>query len=142
MLKEHHDYPTTGHLRAAATYFSICTRYWWPNMKKWVKLYVKGCGTCQQNKTNTRPSKLPLYSIAPQEGAIPFSTIAMDWITKLPSSLGYDSILAIMDHNCLKAVLFFPCKETMGMELLAWLYFNKVFPHYRIPIKIISIRDP
>ena len=74
-------------------------------MKEWVKLYVKGCETCQQNKTNTRPSKPPLYPIAPQEGATPFSTIAMDWITKLPPSLEYNSILTIMDHNCSKVVL-------------------------------------
>jgi len=111
-------------------------------MKEWVKLYVKGCGTCQQNKANTRPSKPLLYPITPQEGATPFSTIAMDWITKLPPSLGYDSILTITDHDCSKAVLFFPCKETMGTEELARLYFNKVFPYYGIPTRIISDRDP
>ena len=61
----------------------------------------------------------PLYPITPQEGATPFSTIAMDWITKLPPSLGYDSILTITDHDCSKAVLFFPCKETMGTKELA-----------------------
>jgi hypothetical protein len=29
----------------------------------------------------------------------------------------------------------------MGMEELAKLYFNKVFPHYGLPKKIISDRD-
>ena len=142
VLKEHHDHPTAGHPGIASTYFSIRTRYWWPNMKEWVQQYVKGCGTCQQNKANTRPQKPPLYPITPKEGAPPFSTIAMDWITKLPPSLGYDSILTITDHDCSKAVLFLPCKETMGTKELAQSYFNKVFPHYGIPDKIISDRDP
>jgi hypothetical protein len=72
----------------------------------------------------------------------PFSTIMMDWITKLPPSFGYDSILTITDYDCLKAVLLFPSKETMGTEELAKLYFNKVFPHYGIPKKIILDQDP
>jgi hypothetical protein len=111
-------------------------------MKEWIQQYIKGCGTCQQNKTNTHPTKPPLYPITPEPNATPFSTIAMDWITKLPPSFGYNSILTITDHDCSKAVLLFPCKETMGTEELAKLYFNKVFPHYGIPKKIISDRDP
>jgi hypothetical protein len=47
-----------------------------------------------------------------------------------------------MDHDCSKAVLLFPCKETIGTEDLMKLYFNKVFPYYGIPMKIISDRDP
>ena len=65
----------------------------------------------------------------------------MDWITKLPPSLGYDAILTITDHDCSKAALFFPCKETMTTAELARLYFARVFPHYGIPNKIISDRD-
>jgi hypothetical protein len=53
ILKEHHNHPTAGHPGIASTYFSIRTRYWWPNMKEWVQQYVKGCGVCQQNKVNT-----------------------------------------------------------------------------------------
>jgi hypothetical protein len=111
-------------------------------MKEWVQQYVKGCGVCQQNKTNTCPQKPPLYPITPKEGATPFSTIVMDWITKLPPSFSYNSILTITDYDCSKAVLLLPCKETMGMEELAQIYFSKVFPHYGIPDKIISDRDP
>jgi hypothetical protein len=86
--------------------------------------------------------KPPLYPITPAKGAGPFQTIAMDWITKLPPSLGYDSILTITNYNCSKAVLFISCKEAMGTKELAKLYFKEVFPHYGIPQKIISDRDP
>jgi hypothetical protein len=111
-------------------------------MKEWIQQYVKGCGTCQQNKTNMHPLKPPLYPITPEPGSTPFSTIAMDWITKLPPSFRYDSILTITDYDCLKAVLLFPYKETMGTMDLAKLYFNKVFPYYGIPTKIILDQDP
>jgi hypothetical protein len=141
-LKKHYDHPTAGHPGTASTYFSVRTQYWWPKMKEWIQQYIKGCGTCQQNKTNMHPPKPSLYPITPKPSSTPFSTIAMDWITKLPLSFGYDSILTITDHDCSKAVLLFPCKETMGTTDLAKLYFNKVFPHYGIPTKIISDRDP
>ena len=142
ILKEHHDHPTVGHPGAATTYFFVRIKYWWPKMKEWIQQYVKGCGVCQQNKTNTHPQKLPLYPITPIEGARPFETIAMDWIMKLPLSMGYNSILTITDHNCSKAILLYPCKEAMRTEDLAGLYFTKVFPHYDISKKIISDCDP
>jgi hypothetical protein len=63
-------------------------------------------------------------------------------VTKLPTSFGHDFILTITDHDCSKAVLLLPCKETMGTEELAKIYFSKVFPHYGIPNKIIFNRDP
>jgi hypothetical protein len=142
ILREHHNHPVAGHPGAATTYFSIQTKYWWPGLKEWIQQYVKGCAVCQQNKANTCPSKPPLYPITPTKHVHPFETIAMDWITKLPPSLGYDSVLTITDHDCSKAALLFPCKEAMGTEELAKIYFNKVFPNYGIPKKIISNRDP
>jgi hypothetical protein len=47
------------------------------------------------NKVNTNPTKPPLYPIAPVTDALPFQTIALDFITKLPESDGYDTILTI-----------------------------------------------
>jgi hypothetical protein len=73
---------------------------------------------------------------------VPFEVIAMDWITKLPPFQGYDSILTITNHNFSKAVLFFPYKEAIETQESAKLYFTQVFPHYGIPSKIISDRDP
>jgi hypothetical protein len=68
----------------------------------------------------------------------PFGTIALDFITKLPNSGGYDTILTIMDHDCTKAALFFPCNKSISAEEVAKLYGTHVFPHYSILRKIIS----
>jgi hypothetical protein len=66
----------------------------------------------------------------------------LDFITKLPTSEENDTILTITDHDCSKAALFFPCKETITAEQVAELYAKNVFPHYGIPRKVISDRDP
>ena len=142
ILKENHDHPLAGHPGAATTYFLVQRHYWWTGLKEYVQGYVKGCATCQQNKPDTQMKKPPLFPIEPKKGAHPFETITIDWITKLPTSAGFDSILTITNHDCSKAVLFIPCQEAMGTKDLAKIYYSKVFPHFGIPSKIISNRDP
>jgi hypothetical protein len=53
---------------------------------------------------------------------MPFETIALDFITKLPELQGYDSILTITDHDCTKAAIFIPCREEINAEGTAALY--------------------
>ena len=58
----------------------------------------------------------------PQEDALPFQTIAVDFIVKLPESGGYDSIMMVTDHNCTKAVILVPCQEKIDAEGVAKLF--------------------
>ena len=94
------------------------------------------------NKVNTYPSHPPLMPITPAENARPFETIAMDFITKLPPSGGYDTMLTITNTDCSKASVFLPCNETINSEGVAQLYLTHVLPHYGLPKKIILDRDP
>ena len=73
---------------------------------------------------------------------MPFETIALDFITKLPMSQGYDSILTITDHGCTKAAIFIPCNEEINVEGTATLYLKHVFTYFGLPTKVISDRDP
>ena len=107
-----------------------------------VQEYVKGCAQCQQNKANTHPQKVPLNPITPTIGALPFQTISMDFIIKLPESAGYNSILTITDHNCTKMLIAIPCRETITAEGVAELFLRQIFPRFGLPSKIISDRDP
>jgi len=59
---------------------------------------------------------------------MPFETVTLDFITKLPISQGYDSILTVTDHDCTKAAIFIPCKESMMAEETAGLIVQYVFP--------------
>ena len=104
--------------------------------------YVKGCAECQRHKVNNRPTKAPLRPIYPKPEAKPFETVALDFITKLPVSNGYDSILTVTDHDCTKAAIFIPCNEEINAEGTAALYLKQVFIHFGLPSKVISDRDP
>ena len=110
-------------------------------MRQDVTEFVKGCATCQLTKPRTTQPKPPLYPITTESNTLPFETIALDFITKLPKSEGNDTILTIINQACSKATFFIPCKETIDVEGVANLYAQKVFPHYGIPRKVISDRD-
>jgi hypothetical protein len=111
-------------------------------MRQEIRDYVGGCADCQRNKVNTQARKAPLTPIFPQPEALPFETVAMDFIVKLPLSNGFDSILTITDHDCMKAALFIPCNETIMAKGVAELYLQHVFKQFGLPRKIISDRDP
>jgi len=61
---------------------------------------------------------------------------------KLPDSKGYDSILTITDHDCMKVVILLPCREDMDSLDVAKLYLHQVFPFVGLPEWVISDQDP
>src|SRR6201996_6875418 len=142
IISNHHDLPAYGHPGISRTTELVQRNYWWPTLRQDVIQYVRGCAKCQQHQVNTRPTQAPLSPIFPEEGALPFEVIAIDFITKLPTSRGYDSILTVTDHDCSKASLFIPCHEEISAEGVAQLFVSYVFCHYGLPRKIISDRDP
>ena len=91
---------------------------------------------------NPHPQKAPLNPIVPAIGALPFQTISMDFIIKLPESAGYDSILTITDHDCTKMLIAIPCREMIMAEGVAELFLRQIFPRFGLLSKIISDRDP
>ena len=135
-----HDDLAARHLGIANTYTLTKRAFWWPNMKQDIEQYVKGCATCQESKINTRPLKPTMIPITP-EHSLPFQTIAMDFITKLPQSRGYDLILTITDHDYSKAIILIPCKESIKAEGVAALILKHVFARYGAPKKFISDCD-
>ncbi len=141
-IQNHHDAPTYRHPGINKTYQLTSRRYWWPNMRQDVMDYVRGCADCQRNKINTQPTKAPISPIFLKPEAMQFETIALDFITKLPISQGYDSILTVTDHDCTKATIFIPCKESIMGEETAGLIVQHVFPRFGLPSKFISDRDP
>jgi Integrase zinc binding domain len=54
LLHSYHDGVTAGHPGTWKRYASLLRSYWWPTMKPDVMEYVKGCATCQANKTIIR----------------------------------------------------------------------------------------
>ncbi len=65
--------------------------------------------------------------------ALPFTQIAMDLITGLPKSQGYDSVLTIINHGCSQAAVFLPCQATITGPQIAQLYYKHLYPWFGLP---------
>jgi hypothetical protein len=141
-VESNHNLPVVRHPEAQKTHQLLQQQYWWLRDSLFVAKYVKGCVTCQANKPITHCNPPPLHSIIPATKPKPFQTMAVDFITKLPTSKGFNSIIMITDHDCTKAVILVLCQETIGVQGVAQLFKDQVFPFVGLPQKVISDRDP
>ena len=141
VISLYHDSPAAGHPGISNTTWAISRDFWWPAMKKDVTEYVKGCTECQAKKNQPTKPKPPPFPIPLDTYTTPFTSIAMDFIVKLPLSDYYNTILTITDTFS-KASIFIPCNKTINAEQTAKLYATYVLPHYGLPHRIISDHDP
>jgi hypothetical protein len=141
ITQKYHDSLTAGHPGHLRTKELILRDYWWPGLDKFVKNYVEGCAVCQQHKINRHPTNPPLMPIK-SEGTRPYSLITMDFITDLPTSEGYDSIMVVVDHGSTKGVILEPCNKTIDALGTAELLLNTLYRRFGLPDKTISDRGP
>jgi hypothetical protein len=74
----------------------VKSQFYWPDMKKDIVEYVQNCVICQQAKTtNTSPAGLLQPLPIPSQV---WEDVAMDFITGLPPSHGYTTIMVVVDR--------------------------------------------
>ena len=98
-----------GHPGQWKTIELITQEYWWPRITEFIKAYIKGCAIRQTTKIRP-PIKVPLKPNEIPQGI--WDTITMDFITDLPTSKGYDSILIVVDRHS-KAIILSPCNKNI-----------------------------
>ena len=93
-----HENLMSGHLGIRKTYEKLHNLFYWPSMRKDVKVFVNSCHPCQlSGKPNKRIPKAPLINI-PSVGE-PFEEVVIDLVGPLPKSKrGNQYILSIMDR--------------------------------------------
>ena len=110
-------------------------------MPTFIRNYVEGCAICQQHKINHHPLNPALQPVK-SEHACPFSLIIMDFITNLPMSEGFNSIMVMVDHGSTKGVILEPCNKTIDTTRTRTILLNTVYQRYGLPDKSISDRGP
>jgi len=57
--------------------------------------------------------------------------VGIDFMTDLPPSDGFDSIMVVVDHGLNKGVILTPCHKTgLTAEETSQLYINNVYSHF------------
>jgi len=96
ILESEHDTKVAGHIGQDKTIELIRRNFWWPKMNERIIDFVRSCPECQQNKAArhqpyglSSPLELP-YA--------PWQSIAMDFITELPTSEDCDQLWVVIDR--------------------------------------------
>ena len=139
LLSEVHDEITEGaHAGYHKTYNKLASTFYWPKMSRDVKKFVISCDICQKAKPRKHTPIGMLQPLPIPEK--PFEVVTMDFITELPESNGYDTILVIVD-KLTKYAIFIPTNSTVDEVGTAKLIFEHVITKFGIPRQFVSDRD-
>jgi hypothetical protein len=136
-----HESAAGGHSGIFCTQDLVARDFWWPGLNVFVCRFVMGCATCQAHKVNTHPSAPPLTPLV-SAATCPFQQVSVDLITDLPISLGFDSVMVVIDHGLMKGVIISPCHKNVDTTGVAQLFFKNVFTHFGLHDCCISDREP
>ena len=142
LIRESHDPSVCGHPGVARTVEILRRYYYWPNMHKVVKQYVRNCRTCNRSKAprDTYNGLLVPSAIVDER----WQDIAMDFIIGLLTAKGYNAICTLID-KLTKERHYAPCTtndEGTTAEATAMILLNYLFRTHDIPKSITSNRGP
>ncbi|KAL0195693.1 hypothetical protein M9458_009265, partial [Cirrhinus mrigala] len=134
-----HSSPSSGHPGIEATLDLLSNRFWWPSIRHDTIVFIKNCSICNTAKS---PRQLPAGLLQPLPiPRRPWSHIAVDFVTDLPSSNGNTTILTVVDRFSKGCRLIPLPKLPTAMETAEALC-EAVFRYYGLPKDIVSDRGP
>jgi len=134
-----HDTKVAEHPGHFKTLELVSRSYWWPNMSRYIGMYVSHCNLCLCTKIQCRLPSGELQPLPiPEEH---WDVISVDFISELLESGRYDSIMVAIDSvgKCSHFV------ETVTMVTAAGaanLYLRNIWKLHGLPRKVISNRGP
>ena len=137
LITKHHEAPEAGHGGTAKTTELISRRYYWPKIREDIKQFIKNCDTCQRTKVVRHAPYGLLQSNEAHDR--PWKSMGMDFITDLPKSDGYDTILVVIDRLT-KMSHFIPYSKDLNARQFANLLIKEIVRLHRLPHDIITDR--
>lgn len=138
VFEELHSNGVGGHSGNRATFKRVGEYFYWSSMRQDIGRWVRECAICQQVKGEHvhSPGLLKPLEI-PQE---PWRDIAMDFITGLPKSRGFEVIWVIVDRFS-RYAHFLALSHPISAKGLAQIFFEQVYRLHGLPESIVSDRD-
>ncbi|MBW0526742.1 hypothetical protein O181_066457 [Austropuccinia psidii MF-1] len=139
ILQKRHKFPLAGHPGQEKTLKPVKRDFHWSGMTQSINDYVSSCQQCSRNK-NIHHKKFGLLKPLPIPNG-PWICLSMDFITQLPLSNSFDSILVIVDSFS-KMAVFIPTMSSLTSLYFAHLFIKNIFSKHGIPSSIVSDRGP
>ena len=140
ILREFHCSRFSVHPGSTKMYQDLRRQYYWSGMKRHVGDFVRRCLTCQQVKAEHHK---PAGLLQPLEVAKwKWEHVTMDFVTHLPrTQQKHDAVWVIVDLLT-KSAHFLAMRMTFALERLCRLYIHEIVRLHRVPVSIVSDRDP
>ena len=139
VVKLHHDTLIAGHPGFEKTIELLQRTYFWPGMTSFVKDYINRYDRCARFKGMNQAPFVTLNLL--EVPHMPWVDVTADFMTDLPISNGYNSILVIVDWFS-KEVEFIPMTKMVTALKTAKLYLFNVWKNHRLPYSIVSNWGP
>ncbi|MBW0510946.1 hypothetical protein O181_050661 [Austropuccinia psidii MF-1] len=137
ILQKHHDSPLASHPGQEKTLKLIKRAFYWAGMNQFIKDYVSSCQQCSRNK-NIHHKKFGLLKPL-QIPCGPWNSLSMDFITQLPLSNNFYSMLVVVDRFS-KMEIFIPAYGTITALDPAQIFISHVFSKHGLAVSIVSDR--
>jgi hypothetical protein len=139
ILSKTHDSLLSGHPGNRKTFTITNRQFWWPKMRKDIYNYVQSCPVCARAKSRRlKPAGLLMPLPIPPR---PWYSLSIDFITDLPESQLYNTILVVVDRFS-KMAHFIPCTKNTSTYELAQMFINNIIRLHGVPYDIVSDRGP
>ncbi|MBW0571769.1 hypothetical protein O181_111484, partial [Austropuccinia psidii MF-1] len=137
ILQKRHASSLAGHPGQEKTLKLIKRDFYWAGMNQFIKDYVSSFQQCSRNK-NIHHEKFGLRKpLSIPSG--PWNSLSIDFITQLPLSSNFDSILVVVDRFS-KMAIFIPNYSAITALDLAQIFISHIFSNHGLPISIFSDR--
>ena len=141
LLKKIHEFSISNHSEFNRMKNFLRLNYYWFNMRKIIRQYVRNCHECQRIKIfRDRKNELLISLIIFLQRWI---NISMNFITKLFNAHNYNVICTIIDRfNKNRHYVFCTTKnENINAEITIWIIFQYVFRIHDFLFSIIFDRN-
>ena len=140
LISRHHDDPLARHFGIDKTRKLVGRKYYWPNLRKDVKSYVRGCDVCLSSKAvRHKPYDDLQFLPIPTHW---WKDLSINFVTGLPFSSdwkgnSYNFILIIIDQLT-KMVHYKPVKVIIDTPGLAKVIIDMVIQYHDLPNSIVT----
>ena len=139
LLEEFHSTPLGGHMGEKKTLRRLRDSFYWDHMHRDVHRFVSQCRICQQIKYEARKPAGLLQPLPIPSGL--WEDLSLDFITGLPPSHGFTTILVVVDRYS-KGTHLGALPPKYSAYKVACLFFDIVCKLHGFPRSLVSDRDP
>ncbi|MBW0560689.1 hypothetical protein O181_100404 [Austropuccinia psidii MF-1] len=137
ILQKRHDSPLAGHPGQEKTLKLVKRDFHWSGMTQFIKDYVSSCQQCSRNRI-IHLKKFGVLKLLPIPNGR-WICLSMDFITKLPLTNSFESILVIVDRLS-KMEVFIPTMSSITSVDLAHLFIKTLFSRHGLASCIVRDR--